>query len=380
MTDDGRPTMRLGLLPLTDAAPAVLAEARGLFAAEGVAVTLSVEPSWANIADKLAFGLLDGAVMLPPLALAMTLGLRRAAAALLVPMGLSLNGNSVVLAGDLADRLPDIAAPALAVGGALRGLLAGRKRPRLAVVHAWSTHDLLLRYWLAASGIDPERDVALSVLPPSDMPRALLEGRIDGFCAGAPWGAVAARAGAGRAVVLSSSIWRNHPEKCFAVRAAWAERHPEALQSVLRALLRAGVACDDPAVAPEVAGLLAGADRVGVSADLIAASLPGGSGDGVDQSVFARHAAAVPWRSQARWFVGQMGRWSDLPADAASRAAAAYRPDLHAEAARRLGLNVPLAGSKREGGHASCWTLPGDAGPIAMLPDPFCDAACFEGS
>jgi NitT/TauT family transport system ATP-binding protein/nitrate/nitrite transport system substrate-binding protein len=374
-------SMRIGLLRLTDAAPVAFAAARGLFAEEGVEVALSVEPSWANVADKLAYGLLDGAVMLPPLALAMELGLRPAATPLVVPMSLSLNGNSVVLAEEPARVVleGDARPPALEAGRRLRHLLErGRLRPCLAVVHAWSTHDLLLRYWLAASRIAPEEAVDITVMPPAEMPKALAAGHIDGFCAGAPWGAVAARMGAGRAVVLSSEIWRNHPEKCLAVRADWADRHPSALQAVMRALLRAGIACDDPAGAEALATLLAEPGWVGVPTDLVAASLPGGQGGEVDRSVFAAHAAAFPWRSHARWLATQMARWRSLPADAMERAVRAYRPELYAQAARELGLPVPRSDHKTEGAHDAAWCLAADPTPIAMQPDPFCDGARFE--
>lgn len=377
----GAAPMRLGLLRLTDAAPVALAATRGLFAAEGVAVALSVEPSWANIADKLAYGLLDAAVLPPPLGLAMELGLRRAATRLIVPLSLSLNGNSIVLAEALAATLlaGRPAPPALEAGRRLRGLIAEGLRPRLAVVHGFSTHDLLLRYWLAASGIDPEEAVELSVLPPSEMPQALAAGRIDGFCAGAPWGAVAARSGAGRTLLLSSAIWRNHPEKCLALRADWAERHPAPLQGVLRALLRAGAACDEPDGAAALAALLAAPDWVGVPAGLLAASLPGGSGQDADRTVFAAHAAGFPWRSHARWFAAQMARWRPLPAGAVARAAGAYRPDLYAEAARAVGLSVPDRAEKTEGGHDAPWMLPAEPQPLPMLADGFCDGARFEG-
>lgn len=375
------PPMRLGVLRLTDAAPVALATARGLFAGEGAAVALSVEPSWANVADKLAYGLLDAAVMPPPLGLAMELGLRPAATRLIVPLCISLNGNSVVLAEPLAAPvLGDGALPsALEAGRRLARLVAGGARPRLAVVHPFSTHDLLLRYWLAASSIDPVEAVDFSVLPPPDMPAALAAGRIDGFCAGAPWGAVAVRRGAGRTVVPSSAIWRNHPEKCLAVRSDWAERHPALLQSVLRALLRAGHACDDPAGTPALAGLLAGPEWVGVPAKVLAASLPGGSGKDADRSVFARHAAPFPWRSHARWFAAQMARWRPLPDGAMERAARVYRPDLCAEAMRALGLSVPLRDAKPEGAHDAPWMLEASPEPLPMLPDRFCDGASFDG-
>ncbi len=353
--------VRIGLLRLTDAAPVVFAAARGLFAGEGVTVELVVEPSWANLADKLSYGLLDAAVMLPPLALAMTVGLRAAGAPLIVPMSLSLNGNSVTLSERLA--APIVAGgrpPPLEAGRRLRRLIAGGAPPMLAVVHAWSTHDLLLRYWLAASGIDPQHDVAWTVVPPAEMVDALASGRIDGFCAGAPWGAVAARAGRGRTVVVSSRIWRDHPEKCLAVRTAWATAHPAALQAVLRALLKASVRCDDPAETPGLAVLLAEPSFVDVPAAAVAASLPGGEGGEVDRSVFAAHGATFPWRAHARWFLAQMARWRELPPglDVAAVAERVYQPDLYATAALALGMALPEATTSDR--------------------DAFCDGAAFQ--
>jgi NitT/TauT family transport system ATP-binding protein/nitrate/nitrite transport system substrate-binding protein len=344
MPDETEPA-RLGALRLTDAAPVFLADARGLFAAEGVPAQLSVEPSWANVADKLAFGLLDAAVMLPPLALAMALGLRGPGTPLVVPMGLSANGSSIVLGRDLAEPVLEGGQPPSPLEAGRRlGLLlrSWPRRPRLAVVHAFSTHDLLLRHWLAASGIDPERAIEFVVVPPAETAEALARGRIDGFCAGAPWGAVAARAGLARTVALSSAIWPGHPEKCLVVRADWAARHPVRLQGLLRALLRAGLACDDPADAGAVAALLAERSRVGVPAGLIAPSLAGGEpSPDVDRSLFAAHGVTFPQRAHARWLAGEMARWRELPADAAAVAERLYQPSLHAEAAQAVGLPLP---------------------------------------
>lgn len=345
-------SVRIGLLRLTDAAPVVLAGARGLFAAEGIDVELAVEPSWANLADKLSYGLLDAAVMLPPLALATTIGLRAAGTPLIVPMSLSLNGNAVSLSERLAAPiLVGGRPPPMEVGRRLRRLIEGGARPILAVVHAWSTHNLLLRYWLAASGIDVERDVAWTVVPPAEMVDALAAGRIDGFCAGAPWGAMAARAGRGRTVVVSSGIWRNHSEKCLAVRASWAAAHPAALQAVLRALLKASIKCDDPAEAPALAALLARPEFVDVPVEAIAASLPSGEGGEVDRSIFAAHGATFPWRVHACWFLDQMARWRELPLalDIAAAAEQVYRPDLYATAAQTLGMPLPEATAPERG-------------------------------
>ena len=148
---------------------------------------LSIEPSWANIADKLTYGLLDAAVMLPPLALASALGLRGPPANLVVPMGISQGGNTIVLGGDAIKE-----SEGLPPGARLLAWLAGQSgRPRIAVVHRFSTHNLLLRYWLSLTGVDPDRDIETVVVPPEQVVAALASGQIAGFCAGAPWGVAA---------------------------------------------------------------------------------------------------------------------------------------------------------------------------------------------
>ena len=331
--------VRLGMVRLTDAAPLVLAQTKGLFAAEGLDVRLQVEPSWANVADKLAWGLLDGAVLPQPLAIAMVLGLRSPATPLIVPAGLSLNGNAITLARHLAEPVLAGGRPtAQRAAERLRHAITGPGRPRLAVVHAFSTHDLLLRLFLEQGGIDPETEIDIVVVPPADMVAALAAGQIDGFCAGAPWGAVAARDGVGRTVAVTSGLWRNHPEKCLAVREGWAEANPDALGALVRAVLRAGQSCDRVAAAPALAALLAEPGWVGVPAPLIAASLAGGIGGEVDRSVFSGHFAGVPFPDHARWFVRQTARWRAMPEGAEALAAACYRPGVYAREAASLGL------------------------------------------
>lgn len=383
---------RIGLLRLTDAAPLILARELGYFAQEELDVSLSLEPSWANIADKLAYGLLDGAMLPPPLALALALGLSGSGGpeAIIVPAALSLNGNTITLAERWAAPLLELGTRA---GGApsaaetarrFRALIAERgEKPVLAVVHTFSTHNLLLRYWLAAGGIGPDRDVAFIVVPPAETADALAAGKIDGFCAGAPWGAVAARAGIGRAVATSRAIWHHGAEKVFAVRRRIAEEAPARLQAALRALLRAAIYCDDPSNAPVIAEILAQDRYLGLPPEIILTSLPGAAardvGSDADVSVFFANAANFPWRSQALWFLGEMRRWGYLGADADTDAAAAiFRPDLYAEAAGSLRLPVPVSAVKSEGHHNAEWLLPALPKPIAMGPDCFLDGARFD--
>jgi ABC-type nitrate/sulfonate/bicarbonate transport system substrate-binding protein len=385
--------LRIGVLRLTDAAPLIVAKELGRFAAEGLDVALSVEPSWANIADKLAYGLLDGAMTLPPLALAARLGLSGSGGPerVIVPAALSLNGNTVTLAerwsapilADGTGGYPSAIETARRFAAVIRGQ---RERPHLAVVHTFSTHNLLLRYWLAAGGIDPDREVTFTVVPPAETVAAMAAGKIDGFCAGAPWGEVAARAGLGRSVATSHGIWNNGTEKVLALREALAERFPEQVQAMLRALLTAAIDCDAPAHAPAVAALLAHKNYLDLPAEVILTSLPGAASRqakppfaGTDELVFFANAATFPWRSHAQWFLREMARWGYL--DGAIEPAVAndvFRPDLYAQAAGSLGLPVPTTDARSEGRHTQAWLLPASPTPIQMGPDCFLDGARFD--
>jgi NitT/TauT family transport system ATP-binding protein/nitrate/nitrite transport system substrate-binding protein len=376
--------MRIGVLRLADSAPAIIAQELGFFAEEGVPAVLSVEPSWGNIADKLAHGLLDAAVILPPLAFALTQGLRGAPCTLIVPQAVNLGGNAITLSRRVAEALSPVSATGAAavLDWSRRFAVWARARQndpvRLAVVHQFSTHNLLLRYWLAAGGIDPDQHVAFTYMPPSQMGQALAEGIIDGFCAGAPWGDGAVADLQAVNVVSSHGIWRNGPEKVFAVRQSIADERGETLQATLRALLRAGQHCDDANHAGAIAAILARPEYVAAPPQTIQAALPGESGEDWywqrPRLRFFAHAATMPWTSHAQWYLHQMQRWGLLsdraPVD--EIAAAVYRPDLHRLAADSLGISAPVADRKIEG-HSHNWTVEGTSSPIAMGPDGFFD-------
>jgi two-component system, oxyanion-binding sensor len=344
--------VRIGLLRLADSAPALVALRRNLFSELGLQVELSIEPSWANIADKLAYGLLDAASMLPPLALASALGLRGPPGRLLVPMGLSGGGNSVTLGRAAALAVLDGANPlgALAIGRRLGAWARAQPAPpRFAVVHAFSTHNLLLRYWLAASGVDPDRDINAVVIPPEQVEPALADGQIAGFCAGAPWGEHAVQNGSGHVLLGTSAIWANHPEKCLAIAAPWASANPEALQALLRGLLQAQRLCEQPEAGRWIAPLLA-EPPLALPLAASRACLPGGTA--MERIRFHAGAAWFPWRSHAAWFVGQMRRWGWVATDIDPEQAAhsVYRPDLLAPAAAAEGLALPDDSHGREEG------------------------------
>lgn len=318
--------LKLGFVPLNDAAPLIAAADQGFFAAEGVEVELSREVSWATVRDKLAVGALDGAHLLAPMALAATLGIGSDAAPMIAPLALNMNGPVVTL----STRLAALAGPGPEATG-LSGLVARRREEgasplTFAVVYPYSAHNYLLRAWMAEAGIDPDRDVRLTVVPPPRMAELLAAGVIEGFCAGEPWSAAAVAAGAGQ-VVLRAPQWRPAtPDKVFGVTAAWAVRRPADLLAILRALRRAGAWCEAPANRAALVDMLAQPGRLDVAAGQIAA--------GLTEIIFPRDGLSAPRPDDAIWLLKQMIRWGHAPGglDAAAVAARVYRPDLYAAA------------------------------------------------
>lgn len=328
----GAGDFKLGFVPLNDAAPLIVAKERGFFAAEGLTVQLSREVSWATVRDKVAAGALDGAHMLAPIALATTLGVGGDPQPMIAPLALNRGGAAFTL----SRRLTAAIEPGESRRAGLARLIATRRaqgEPPLvfAVVFTYSMHNYLLRYWLAEAGIDPDRDVRITVAPPSRVAGKLAAGELDGFCAGEPWNAVAEDEGLGEVVFRAADIWRDGPEKVFGVTAAWAQRHPQALQALLRALLKAGAWADDPENRTQLARLLARPEYVDAAPGSIARSLPTTS--------FHRSAANAPLPVQAGWLLSQMIRWGQAPRELDVRASAeqVYRPDLFNQAADDLG-------------------------------------------
>lgn len=376
--------LTLGFLPLTDCAPLAIALEEGFFAGEGLSVTLSRESSWSNILDKVSLGLLDGAQMLAPMPLAARLG--HGAVPMVTAVGLGCNGNGITLSHALFETLGlkgegpfDPMQTALALRVEVdRRKRAGLRRLALAVVGYYSTHNYLLRYWLASAGIDPDGDVVLSVVPPSQMVAYLSAGMIDGCCVGEPWNTVALDAGAGRPVHSSWQIWNNHPEKVLGVTRAWAEAHPNTHQALIRALLDACWWLDKPGNRPLACEWLSHGRYVNQSPDVLMRSLSGTAGFDA-HLVFSAGAANFPWHSHAAWFVSQMVRWGQfgLPDDVAGLCAATYRTDLYRQASA-FGDALPDADSKCEGTHETAWRWHGRADGLELGGDHFMDGRLFD--
>ena len=387
----------LGFIPLTDCAPLVIAKEKGWFAEQGLDVTLSKETSWSNIRDKVAIGVLDGAQMPAPMVLAASAGLGPFKKPMVTALSLDLNGNAITVSDALYRRMREIAPQQMVdhqgSAAALKQLIelerSGEHNPiTLATVFPHSTHSYQLRYWAASVGLDPDRDLRLVVIPPPQMPRALEEGRIDGFCAGEPWNEVAVKSGIGRVLITGYEIWNNAPEKVLGVTEEWAEQNPETHQALIEAILQAARWMDMAENRDEVVEIIARGIYVNAPADVVRMSMTGTFQYSADEAarnlpdfnVFHRYAANFPWRSHAVWILSQMARWGELvqPLDFHRLAESVYRCDVYRAAARSLNIAAPLDDYKSEGSHAEAWQIPADQGELTMGRDRFVDGQLFD--
>ena len=385
--------LTIGFLPLVDACLPILAREHGFAEAEGLSLRLVKDMSWATVLDRLLYGHSDAAHLVAPLAIATTLGRGRREVPLSVPFVLGLNGNAITFRTDLADRVcaPGTLGEPGAVGAALKGVAAERMaagRPlRFGVVHRYSSHNYILRYWLAACGVARDHFETVTV-PPPFCADALESGEVDGVCVGEPWNSVAVERGAGRIVLATAQIWRRGVEKVLAVReGVLAGRRPE-FEALIRAMCKAGRHFVDPVNWETNAAILARSNYLDGDPILIRRAIS-------DRLLLARgrepvhfpdfmfqyrEAANFPWVSQAAWLYTQMVRWEGgrFDADEAARAARVFRPDVYRSALAGTGEPLPGASSKVEGSLSGTTQVSTQQGAMTLEENRFFDGRAFD--
>jgi ABC-type nitrate/sulfonate/bicarbonate transport system substrate-binding protein len=340
--------LRIGFIPLLDAAALIVAVDKGFTAAEGFDVTLVREVSWSNVRDKLNIGLFDAAHLLAPVAIASSLGLGHVKVPIAAPFNLGLNGNAITVSPALhaaiTAELDGGRFDPMATALALSRVVAARRRSgaqplTFGMTFPFSTHNYQLRFWMAAGGVDPDEDVRLVVLPPPYMVDSLASGHVDAFCVGAPWNSVAVDLGIGHILHFVSDILVRAAEKVLAVRQNWSEKNPQIVAALIRAAFRAAEFIEQPENRAEVARILAQPERIDVDADVIRRTLDGRlkiSPDGHMREsgrylLVGREGAARPDPVQAAWLYAQMVRWgqTSFSPEALAMAKAVFRRELY---------------------------------------------------
>ncbi|HTO02873.1 MAG TPA: CmpA/NrtA family ABC transporter substrate-binding protein [Opitutus sp.] len=291
------PSLRVGFLALTDAAPLIVAQQRGLFTQHGLRVTLEREVGWATIREKILYGEIDAAHAPAPMLWSARLGLGCAQQPVLTSFVFNLHGNALTLSNRLyAEGVRDAAS--------LRSIAKSRRgenRLTLGVVFPFSSHHLHLRQWLERGGIRPDVDVRIAIVPPAQMFRNLEAGTIDGYCAGEPWNTLAVRAGVGWCPMWSATHAPGHVEKVLMVTERVAKARASEHRALIRALSAAARWCDEPDSHEQLARVLGAAEFLNLPARAIRPALTGRFDCGhervenvPDFMVFHRHEANVP--------------------------------------------------------------------------------------
>lgn len=386
--------LTIGFVPLVDACLPILAAEHGFAADEGLELDFLRDVSWATVLDRLLYGHSDAAHLVAPLAIATSLGRGRPAQPLAAPFVLGLNGNAITLSVDLAEKVSQdkgLGDPRK-VGEALKAeadkARTAGQRLRFGVVHRYSSHNYMLRYWLAACGIRPDEDVEIITVPPPFSVDALEAGEIDGSCVGEPWNSIAVDRGVGRIVLATAQIWRRGVEKVLAMREARLEERRPAVEALIRAMRKAGAHFIDPANWEENARILARAEYCNASPELVLRAISDkliiAKGEPeISYSDFMfqhREAANFPWVSQAAWLYSQMIRWDRLEYDPeqAEKARKVFRPDVYRAALAQTDDILPGASSKVEGSLKKPMAVTTQQGAMVLSQNSFFDGETFD--
>ncbi|AFZ35097.1 nitrate ABC transporter, ATPase subunits C and D [Stanieria cyanosphaera PCC 7437] len=337
--------LELGFIPLTDCAPLIVAQEKGFFAKHGLTgVNLVKESSWSAIASGVTSGKLDAAQMVAGMPLALTIGMNNnTPVPTVTALTLSHNGNAITLSKEFYERgvrtLADFK-KAIAIDS--------DRVYTLGMVDDASMHNLMLRYWLAADGIDPDRDVNLVVIPPAEMVANLKAGKIDGYCAGEPWNSQAVQENIGFVIATDLDIWPNYLEKVLGVREDWANQYPETHLALIKALMEACQYCDDRRHREEIVQLISQPQYVGSAPEYIRPGFLDAYNRGTGEpsqllpkyNEFYLNKTNYPSRVEGLWILVQMARWGILPfprnwIEIVDRV---RRTDVYSEAARQLNL------------------------------------------
>jgi len=345
--------LSIGFIALTDCASVVMAHELGLFRKHGLDVTLSKQPSWAAIRDRVGLGELDAAHMLYGQVYGVHLGIGGPQQDMAILMGLNHNGQGIILSNQLRDQ-------GVVDGASLKKLIDRKQRQyTFAQTFPTGTHAMWLFYWLAAAGIDPLRDVKVITVPPPQMVANMRAGNMDGYCVGEPWGgARAIQEGIGFTATTTQAMWRNHPEKVLGTTREFVERYPNTARAMIRAVLEASRYIDNMTNRDHVAAVISDAAYVNAPAEVIAGRLRGEYENGLGRKwqdadhmkFFNEGEVNYPYLSHGMWFLTQQRRWGLLQHDVDYLAVAQQvnQVDLYSIVARSMGIAVPDSPLKAE--------------------------------
>jgi len=357
--------LKLGFIALTDAAPLIIAKEKGLFDKYGLTgVEVLKQASWGATRDNLVLGGeangIDGAHILTPMPYLISAG-KVTQNNVPVPMSivarLNLDSQGISVAKEYAGT--GVGLDASKLKEAFAAKKAAGNEIKVAMTFPGGTHDLWIRYWLAAGGIDPDKDVSTIVVPPPQMVANMKVGNMDAFCVGEPWNEQLVNQGIGFTACTTGELWKGHPEKALGLRSDWIEKNPNAAKALMMAVIEAQIWADSMDNKEEMAAILGKRQWFNVPPKDVAGRLKGninyGNGrmeenTGLEMKFFKDHAS-YPFKSHDTWFLTENIRWGKFSADTDIKALVdkVNREDIWRAAAADLGLaaaDIPTSTSR----------------------------------
>jgi nitrate/nitrite transport system substrate-binding protein len=356
---------KLGYIALTDSAPLIIAKEKGLFTKHGLPdMDIAKQASWGATRDNMALGLarngIDGGHILRPKVHLYSTGLVMQNNQPL-PMYNLLNLNEDCQGISVSNEYKDlkIAKDSSPLKAAFERKKATGKELTAAMTFPGGTHDLWIRYWLAAGGIDPDSDIKVITVPPPQMVANMKVGNMDLFCVGEPWNEQLVNQDIGYTAVTTGEIWSNHPEKVLGMRADFVDKNPIATRAILMAVMEAQIWCDKAENKQEMAEIVSRRQWFGVPVADIIGRIKGDINYGLGRKVNdpdlamtfwgKNGAASYPWKSLDTWFVTENIRWGKFPVNFNIKELVdkTNRSDLWSEAAKALGVAGAPTGDSR---------------------------------
>jgi nitrate/nitrite transport system substrate-binding protein len=355
----------LGYIALMDASALVIAKEKGLFAKHGMPdVEVAKQASWGATRDNLVLGSenngIDGAHILTPMPYLISTGKvtqNNVPTPMYILARLNLDAQAISVAQEYKDL--KVTTDASPLKAAFAKKIAEGKKVSVAMTFPGGTHDLWIRYWLAAGGIDPDKDISTIVVPPPQMVANMKVGNMDAFCVGEPWNEQLVNQGIGFTACTTGEIWGKHPEKALGMRAAWVDKNPNAAKAILMAVMEAQQWCEKAENKEELANIVGKRQWFNVPVVDIIGRLKGdinyGNGrieKGTKQFMkFWSDHASYPFKSHDSWFVTEDIRWGkfDGGTDVKVLVDKVNREDIWREAAKALSLpasDIPASTSR----------------------------------
>ncbi len=327
--------LTIGYVPMTDAAPLIVASELGLFEKYGLQVKLSREPGWATIREKIYHGELDAAQAPASMVMELTYGYSGISIPCLTAFVTAHNGNAITLSNELWDL-------GVRDGYSLAQVIRAHpgRRFTFASVLKYSSQNYLIRHWLLTHGIIPGKDVEIMVVPPPQVHDCLKNGFLDGYCVAEPWSSLGLLQNIGWCVTLTSDFSPMHPEKVFMVTEDFHNTDPDRHYALLQALQEAAVFCDEPANRQRLSEMLSSPSYIGTSTEVLENALVGPFEMGRKRQtpansaiVFHRDEANRPTLQKAAWVMNEIKRHKIGPLTLSrTEMSRCYREDIYHQA------------------------------------------------